>query len=431
MIKSHTVTEALCEDVGKRVTLHGWISWKSALGGVIFVRIRDGSGYIQVAGKKDLTDEATLTTFKECPLESAVIVGGVIQLDQRAPGGKEISLREFETVASSETWPITKSAIQSSSSFLYDKRHLSLRGRKTRALMRIRGEVCSATFEFFTSKGFTPISSPTLVQAAVEGGSTLFKMDYFGQPAYLSQSAQFYEEAAICSLEKVFIFQPAFRAEKSRTLKHLTEFWMIEAEQAFTTQEDNMKLQEELVTYITSKVSEKRDAELKDVGRKFTPLESPFHRITYDEARDMAGQKNVHFEWGEDIPTEAERLISNSFEKPVFVTNYPLSARSFYHMAHPDNDKITFSADLFAPEGYGEIATGGQRIHDYETLLDRIKVHELPIEAFRWYLDLRKYGLPPHTGFGLGVERITRWISGARHIRETSLFPRTTTRLSP
>ena len=426
-----TVEKALGAETGEKVSLHGWVSSKSTLGGVIFAVLRDGSGYIQIAGKKGVTDDKILATLRDAPREAAITVEGVVREDRRAPGGKEVSLQECKIVATAEKWPITKSAAKSSTSFLYDNRHLAIRGRKSRATMRVRAEVCSSTFEYFTSNGFTLISAPTIVQAAVEGGSTLFKLDYFGQPAYLSQSAQFYEEAAIAAFEKVFIFQPAFRAEKSKTSKHLTEFWMIEAEQAFTTQEDNMRLQENLVAYIASKVAERRRPELEALGRTFKPPETPFERITYDEARDMASKKGVDFEWGDDVPTEAERIVSTSFEKPVFVTGYPLSARAFYHMTRLDNDKVTLSADLFAPEDYGEIATGGQRIHDHKALLQRIKGQDLPTEAFDWYLELRKYGLPPHTGFGLGAERTTRWICGAKHIRSTSLFPRTITRLSP
>jgi asparaginyl-tRNA synthetase len=265
----------------------------------------------------------------------------------------------------------------------------------------------------------------------VEGGATLFKLDYFGEPAYLSQSAQLYEEAAICAFEKVFIYQPAFRAEKSKTSKHLTEFWMIEAEQAFAEQSDNLRLQEELVTHMAERVVERCCAELHRLGRTLRIPSRPFPQISYDEVRDRAARRGIEFAWGEDLPTEAEKLVSLSFEDPVFVTDYPLSARSFYHMTKDARGKVTLSADLMAPEGYGEIATGGQRLHDYEVLVDRVSRQELPPESFQWYLDLRKYGLPPHSGFGLGVERTTRWFCGLRHIRATCLFPRTITRITP
>jgi asparaginyl-tRNA synthetase len=297
--------------------------------------------------------------------------------------------------------------------------------------MKIRNEVVGATFDYFRENGFTLISAPSFVQAAVEGGSTLFGVDYFGKKVFLSQSAQFYEEAALAALEKVWIYQPAFRAEKSRTPKHLTEFWMIEAEQAFADQSDNMSLQEGLLSSITRRVIQNRSDELKLLGRVIAEPVLPFERVPYDEVCDFAGKQGLPFEWGEDVPTEVERLISLSRERPFFITDYPLSARSFYHMTYPDRPKVTKSADLIAPEGYGELATGGQRIASYEVLMERIKSQDLPTEAFGWYLDLRKYGMPDHAGFGMGVERVTRWLAGLKHIRGASLFPRTTTRVSP
>jgi asparaginyl-tRNA synthetase len=297
--------------------------------------------------------------------------------------------------------------------------------------MKVRAEVIGAAFDYFRGKRFALISAPSFVQAAVEGGSTLFEVAYFGKKAYLSQSAQFYEEAALPALQKVWIFQPAFRAEKSKTAKHLTEFWMIEAEQAFADQEDNMKLQEGLLAMMVKRVLENRAEELKALGRKLREVALPIPRVRYDEARDFADKKGVGFKWGEDIPTEAERVISASHDSPFFITEYPLSARSFYHMTYQDRPKVTKSADLIAPEGFGELATGGQRIHDYGELMNRINSQDLAPESFSWYLELRKYGIPPHSGFGLGVERTTRWVAGLKHIRSASLFPRTVSRISP
>ena len=259
----------------------------------------------------------------------------------------------------------------------------------------------------------------------------MFEVEYFGKKAYLSQSAQFYEEAALASLEKVWIYQPAFRAERSRTAKHLTEFWMIEAEQAFAEQSDNMKLQEELLAFIVGRVVENRAEELRLLGRSISIPSVPFDRISYDEVRDFAAKEGVPFEWGEDVPTEAERLVSLAHQDPFFITDYPLSARSFYHMTYADRPNVTKSADLIAPGGFGELATGGQRIASYEMLMERIRSQELPPDAFGWYLELRKYGMPDHCGFGMGVERVTRWLGGLKHIRAASLFPRTMTRVSP
>ena len=427
---SQTIKESLTLAQGSSVELNGWVVTKSAMGGLLFLLIRDGSGYIQIVGKKGVTDEAFVDKMKVVAIESAVKIRGQLRDDPRAPGGKELTVKHFEIIAPSEKWPITKSAVKSSA-FLYDNRHLSIRGKKSSSIMKIRSELINAAFDFFTERDFVYINAPSIVGSAVEGGSTLFSIDYFGKKAYLTQSAQLYEEAAICAFGKVFIMQPAFRAEKSKTAKHLTEFVMIEAEVAFNTQTENMKVQEDLVNYICSRIVEKRSKELEILGRKFTVPEKPFPRITYDQVRETAGKNGISFEWGEDIPTEAERSVSKMFDKPFFVTDYPLSARSFYHMTKPDNDKITLSADLIAPEGFGEIATGGQRIHDYNLLVERLKQQELPAESFQWYVDLRKYGMPPHAGFGIGVERSVRWICNLKHIRATSLFPRTITRIYP
>ena len=427
---NQSIKESLTLAHGSTVELNGWVVTKSTVGGLLFLLIRDGSGYMQIVGKKGVTDEQFINKMKDVTIESAVRVKGQLRDDARAPGGKELTVKEFEIIASSEKWPITKSAVKSSA-FLYDNRHLSIRGKKSSSIMKIRSEFIKAAFDFFTERDFVYINAPSIVQSAVEGGATLFGIDYFGKKAYLTQSAQLYEEAAICAFGKVFIMQPAFRAEKSKTAKHLTEFAMIEAEVAFNEQADNMKLQEDLVNYICSRIVEKRSKELEILGRKFTVPERPFPRITYDEVRETAGKNGINFEWGEDVPTEAERLISKMFDKPFFVTDYPLSARSFYHMTKPDNDKVTLSADLIAPEGFGEIATGGQRINDYNFLVERLKQQELPTESFQWYVDLRKYGMPPHAGFGIGVERSVRWICNLKHIRATSLFPRTITRVYP
>lgn len=429
--RTHSVKEALESSEGTRVTILGWVATKSSVGGIKFATIRDGTGYIQVACKKNNVSDRAFEEFERAGKESAIAVSGSVREDKRAPGGKEISVSDFVILAPSEKWPITRSAVRGSSSFLYDKRHLTIRGRKASSVMRIRAEIVYAAFDYFVSNGFTLISAPTIVQNAVEGGSTLFDVNYFNRKAYLSQSAQLYEEAAIAAFGKVFIYQPAFRAEKSKTSKHLTEFWMIEAEQAFAGQEENMRLQEELVHAMAERVIKNRSEDLRALGRSFKIPEIPFPRITYDEVREISVKSGIAFEWGEDIPTEAERLISKRFDVPFFITGYPLSARSFYHMTEETNDKVTKSADLIAPEGYGEIATGGQRIHDYDTLLRRIEKQELPQESFDWYLELRKYGMPEHSGFGIGVERTTRWFCGLKHIRAASLFPRTISRLKP
>jgi asparaginyl-tRNA synthetase len=429
--RTHTVKEALSAPSGTAVSISGWVSNKSSVGGIKFATIRDGTGYIQVACKKNNVPPKAFDEFEKATKESAVWVKGTLRDDKRALGGKEISATDFAILARADKWPITKSAAKASSSFLYDMRHLAIRGKKASAILKIRANVVYATFDYFVKNGFTLISAPSIVENAVEGGSTLFEVNYFGKKAYLSQSAQLYEEAAIAAFGKVFIFQPAFRAEKSKTSKHLTEFWMIEAEQAFATQEDNMRLQEELVAAMAERVKTSCAEELKILGRDFKTPKIPFPRITYDEARNISARHGIKFEWGEDVPTEAERLVSKQFDVPFFITGYPLSARSFYHMTEETNDKVTRSADLIAPEGFGEIATGGQRIHDFEALQSRIAKQELPPESFTWYLELRKYGMPEHSGFGIGVERTTRWMCGLKHIRAASLFPRTISRVAP
>ena len=412
-----------------KVEVKGWVARKHTVGGLIFVIVRDGAGYVQASARKG-TSDAAFRGAKDATKESAVLVRGEVRDDRRAPGGKEISASEFLVVALANSWPITRTAAKSSS-FLFDRRHLSIRGPKAIATMKIRAEVIGAAFDYFREGGFHLISAPTFVQAAVEGGSTLFSVDYFGKKASLSQSAQFYEEAALPALQKVWIFQPAFRAEKSKTAKHLTEFWMIEAEQAFVEQPENMRIQEGLLSKMVERVIANRQAELKTLGRTIKQPQVPFPRITYDEARSIAEKKGFGFEWGDDLPTESERAISLTEESPFFITDYPLSARSFYHMTYPERPKVTMSADLIAPEGIGELATGGQRIHEYDELMQRISSQDLPTESFSWYLELRKFGIPPHSGFGIGVERTTRWIAGLKHIRSASLFPRTLSRISP
>ena len=425
-----SIKEILTQKSVPKARVRGWVAGKAGIGGIVFLILRDGTGYLQVSAKKGVASPQVLEGIRQVSRESVVSLTGAAREEKRAPGGVELVAQEMEVLSEAEPWPITKTAA-TSASLLYDMRHLSIRGRKSIATMKIRSEVIGASFDYFRGKGFTLISAPTFVQAAVEGGSTLFEVGYFGKKAYLSQSAQFYEEADLAGLEKVWICQPAFRAEKSRTAKHLTEFWMIEAERAFADQPANLRLQEELVAFIVDRVIQRRGDELATLGRKLHELELPLERVSYDELREAAGAKGVPFSWGEDIPTEAERLVSLSKSAPFFVTDFPLTARSFYHMTYEDRPDVTKSADLIAPEGFGELATGGQRISEYYPLLQRIKSQDLPPEAFSWYLDLRRFGMPFHSGFGMGVERVTRWIGGLKNIRSASLFPRTMTRLSP
>jgi len=427
--RSHTAAEALRAPAGTTVELLGWVSVSNVVGGLVFVRLRDGSGYIQLAAKKGSVPDSTWEEARGIPIESAVYAKGVLKDDPRAPGGKEVSLHDFRVISSSAPWPITRSAIRSPTA-LYDMRHLAIRGPKTSAVLRIRSRVIDLTTQYFFRRGYTLIQAPLLVKAAVEGGSTLFPVKYFDQTAYLSQSAQLYEEAAICAFEKVFIMQPAFRAEKSKTSRHLTEFWMIDAEVAFIGLPELMKVEEELVTEIASGVKEGCKPELQVLGKAVKVPDSPFPKITYDEALKIAHRKGVSMEWGDDLGTEAENVVSMEFEAPVFVTGYPVKARSFYHVSDPARPEATMSADLLAP-GYGELATGGQRIHEYDVLYKKVQDFGIDPASMTWYLELRKYGLPPHSGFGMGVERVMRWMLGLKHIRSASIFPRTMNRLFP
>ncbi|HVP24135.1 MAG TPA: aspartate--tRNA(Asn) ligase [Conexivisphaerales archaeon] len=428
--RSHTAAEALKAPAGTVVELLGWVSVSNQVGGLVFIRLRDGSGYIQLAARKGSAPEEAWKEAHDATVESAVYAKGVVKDDPRAPGGKEVSIRDFRVISPSAQWPITRSAIRSPTA-LYDMRHLAIRGPKTSAVLRIRSKVVDLTMQYFFQRGYSLIQPPILVKAAVEGGSTLFPVKYFGETAYLSQSAQLYEEAAICAFEKVFILQPAFRAEKSKTSRHLTEFWMIEAEIAFAGLPELMKVEEELVRAIATGVKEGCGPELATLGKTVKVPDSPFPKITYDEALSIAAKKGVSMEWGEDLGTEAERLISLEFEQPVFVTGYPVKARSFYHVSDPKRPEATMSADLLAPGGYGEIATGGQRIHEYDVLYRKVQDFGIDPASMTWYLELRKYGLPPHSGFGMGVERVMRWMLGLKHIRSTSIFPRTMNRLFP
>lgn len=426
--RTHKASEVPQLPQGTEVKLLGWVAVKNLVGGVVFLRLRDGSGFIQLSGRRGTIPEEAWDEATKATTESAVYAEGIVKEDRRAPFGKEVTLTRFKVIAGAEPWPLRKSLLKSRSA-LYDLRHLSIRGLKTASLIKIRSELMRSVFDYFYDKGYVYIQTPILVGSAVEGGATLFSLKYFDETAYLSQSAQLYEEAAILSLDRVFILQPAFRAEKSKTARHLTEFWMIESELAFTELDELLAVEEELVHHMAEHVSLSCLRELEALGKKIVVPDPPFPKIDYEEALQIAERKGVKLEWGEDLGTEAERVVSQSFEKPVFVKGYPLSARSFYHMEDPHRKGVSLSADLLA--GGVEIATGGQRIHEYEVLMKRVEEHGLDPERMKWYLDLRKYGMPPHSGFGLGVERALKWMLDLKHIRSASIFPRTTSRLYP
>ncbi len=427
--KSHSTAELKRIPLGTQVSLSGWVYTKRVHGGLVFITLRDSTGLIQVAIRKSQVSDPEFAAASEVPIESSVRVKGLVTQDPRAPGGIEVRAQQFEVVgASLADFPIKPT---SGKEFLLDVRHLHLRSPRTTAILRIRSRFCKAARDWFYEHGFYEIQCPTFVTASVEGGATLFETQYFGRTVYLTQSVQFYQEAGITSLQKVFSMQPSFRAEKSRTRRHLTEFWQMEAELSEGDLEAILRIQEDLLHYCCTEVSKKSSEDLRLLKRRFKPPSKPFERITYEECVELLQKKGMEFEYGEDFGADEERTLSKEFDKPFFVKFYPRKAKAFYHMPKPEDPNVTMSADLLAPEGIGEISGSGQRIHDYAQLVESIKEFGLKPEDYEWYLDLRRYGTIPHSGFGMGIDRTLRWILGVSHIREVALFPRTMTRVYP
>jgi len=416
----------------KEVEIKGWLYNKRSLGSIYFILIRDGTGIIQATIKKDDVSEEVFENAEKITRESSLILKGIVREDKRAPGGYEVRAKSLEIIHLSEKFPISKK--KHGIDFLLDLRHLWIRSPRQVAILRIRSEIIKACRDFMDENDFVLVDSPILTPTACEGTSTLFETDYFGKKAYLSQSGQLYAEAAMAALGKVYCFGPTFRAEKSKTRRHLTEFWMIEPEMAFVGFEENLKIQEELVTYIVKRVLEKRERELKILDRDIEPLkkvEPPFDRITYTEAIEILQKEGYNINWGDDLGAPHERFISLQHEKPVFVTKYPAKIKAFYMQPDPENENLVLCADLLAPEGYGEIIGGSERINDLKILERKIKEFNLPRENYEWYLDLRRYGSVQHSGFGMGIERVVAWICKLKHIREAIPFPRTITRIYP
>jgi len=417
----------------KEVEVKGWLLTKRSSGGVQFLIVRDGTGMIQATVHKDEVAEKVFEDADKLTQESSIIIKGTVKEDRRAPGGYEIRVKDLQIVHLAEReYPLAKK--EHGIDFLMRFRQLWIRSPRQFAILKIRAEVVKACRDFLDENGFTLTDSPILTPAAVEGVATLFEVPYFGDKAFLTQSGQLYVEATIAAFGKVYCFGPTFRAEKSKTPRHLTEFWMVEPEMAFCGFEENLKLQEDMVTYIVRRVLERRSRELAVLKRDVKPLkkvEPPFDRISYTEAVEMLQKAGHKIEWGEDLGAPHERFISLQFEKPVFVHRYPAKAKAFYMQPDPQDPKVVLCADLMAPEGYGEIIGGSQRIHDLKLLEQRIEEFGLPKEAYEWYLDLRRYGSVPHSGFGLGLERTVMWICKLKHIRETIPFPRTITRIYP
>ncbi|MCZ7601434.1 MAG: asparagine--tRNA ligase [Melioribacteraceae bacterium] len=423
----------LADHVGESVTLKGWLYNKRSSGKLQFLVLRDGTGIVQCVVFKGNVSEELFEEAKKLTQESSFEVTGTVKKDDRQVGGHEIDVTDLKIISIANEYPITPK--EHGIEFLMDHRHLWLRSRKQWAIMRIRHRIVKAIRDFYDSRGFTLFDPPIITPNAVEGTSTLFETPYFDLgKAYLTQSGQLYAEAGAMALGKVYTFGPTFRAEKSKTRRHLTEFWMVEPEMAFYDLNDDMNLAEEFIEYIVQTILEERKEELEILERDTTNLEKvkrPFPRISYTEAVEILKKKNHAFEWGNDLGGADETVISEEFDRPVMIHRYPAAVKAFYMKRDPDDEKLALAVDVIAPEGYGEIIGGSQREDDLDKLLERIKEHDLPQEFFEWYLDLRKYGSVPHSGFGLGLERTVSWICGLDHLREAIPFPRMIYRNTP
>jgi asparaginyl-tRNA synthetase len=423
----------LARHEGTTVAVQGWVTHTRSSGKIAFVALRDGTGYLQaVLSKKEVPAEVW-ARFGELALETSVVLTGVVRGEPRAPGGYEMHVAGLEVLGASEEFPIQPK--EHSTQFLFEHRHLWLRSRRQVAIAKVRHEVEQAIRDFFYERDFTLVDTPILTGSIGEQAGELFSTEYFDLgKAYLAQTGQLYVEAAAAALGKVYCFGPTFRAEKSKTRRHLTEFWMVEPEVAFNDSAANMRLQEEFVSYIVGRALERRREELKELERDTATLErvqAPFHRISYTDAVTRLRELGSDMNWGQDLGGDDETLLAQQYDRPVFVFNYPKGVKAFYMKENPDDPRTVLNNDCLAPEGYGEIIGGSQREDSYDRLLARIKEQHLDPEAYRWYLDLRKYGTFVHSGFGLGVERTVAWICGAPHIRETIAFPRQIHRLYP
>lgn len=425
--------EELTKYEGQEVEIKGWVYHKRSSGKIRFLLVRDGTGIVQCVIAKNSVSEDVFNKFDLLTQESSLILRGKVRREDRAPGGYEIDTTDIQIVHIAKDYPITPK--EHGIEFLADIRHLWLRSTRQHAIMRVRHEIIRSIREFFDNRGFTLIDAPIFTPAACEGTSTLFETEYFDLgKAYLTQSGQLYGEAGAMAFGKIYVFGPTFRAEKSKTRRHLTEFWMVEPEVAWNDLNDNMELAEEFLEYIIASVLKNREKELKILERDVSLLQKvkkPLPRITYSEAVDILHKNGIDFQWGNDFGGTDETVISSQFEKPVIVHRYPAEVKAFYMKRDPDDEKLALAMDILAPEGYGEIIGGSQREDDYDTLVKRIQEHNLPMKAFEWYLDLRRYGSVPHSGFGLGIERTVAWICGLDHVRETIPFPRMIYRLTP
>jgi len=417
--------------IGQQITIRGWVFRRRKSGKIIFLVIREKGAILQCTFEEEIIGSELFQTADNATIESSVEITGTLREEARSPGGLEISGSQITLIGLSEVFPITR---DQSIEFLLDNRHLWLRSRQLTYLQQIRSAVFDSAREWFKLNNFLEVHCPMFITAAVEGGSTLFKMKYFDMEAYLTQSSQFYLETLIFSLGNVYTIAPSFRAEKSRTTRHLTEFWMLEAEMPFCNLEQDMEIQENLLSYICQTVAKSYSEPLKFLGRdpeELMLITPPFERISYTEAIDILNGSGYKIEWGDDFGAEEERMLTVERKTPLFVYNYPRVAKAFYHKLDSENPKVVNCADLLAPEGHGEIIGGGQRTDTQEELIQRIQDENLNPEAYQWYIDLRKYGTVPHSGFGLGTERVVKWICKLENIRDAIAYPRTINRVYP
>lgn len=417
------------DTAAEKSTIYGWVFRERTHGNVRFILVRDGTGVIQCVHHPDLNPQVNIPA--NLGVESAVKLSGSVRADSRAPGGMELEISDFELISPSQAFPITR---DQSVEFLLDNRHLWLRSRKQTQLMELKAGCVGAARQWFADNKYVEVFPPILVGGACEGGSTLFELDYFDKKAYLSQSVQLYLEALIYSLEDVYAITPSFRAEKSRTPRHLAEYWHIEAESTFMDMDDIMSVEERLFAFICNRASEKYPDLLRDLGRDpdyLAGIKAPFKKISYDEAFNIVQSEGGEMKFGEDFGSKEERIISTHFDHPFFIHTYPIGIKPFYVKEDPNKPGFVYSADLMAPEGYGEMTTGGAREEDLDSIVKRIKAEGFKPEDYGWYLDLRKYGSVPHAGFGLGSERLVWWLAKQEHIRDATAFPRVLNRIYP
>ena len=427
-----TTIQQLKDFEGQEVTLNGWVYNTRSIGKIWFLILRDGTGLLQCVVVEAETDDIIFKLESELTQESSVTVTGTVRKEPRSVGGFELGVKHIDVHQIADEYPISKK--EHGTDFLMSNRHLWLRSKSQNAILRVRHQVVKATRDFFDDNGFTLMDSPILTANSVEGTSTLFELDYFERSAFLTQSGQLYGEASAMAFGKIYVFGPTFRAEKSKTRRHLTEFWMIEPEMAYCDLNENMEWAEKYVSYVVQWCLEYCQEELNTLERDTASLKKvvpPFPRITYDEAAKILSNNGVNFNYGSDFGGTDETIISEQFDRPVMIHRWPAGIKAFYMKRDPENEELALGVDMIAPEGFGEIIGGGQREDDHDILLKRINEHDLPVEPFQWYLDLRKYGSVPHSGFGLGLERTVGWICGTNHIRETIPYPRTMYRIEP